>query len=153
MHKYEDYIDIVDGDEMKEDEIDCIVCGALEKLKAHDEDDYEAVMMKIHCVAHEPHFDEHLAKKAVSEMKNVDGTTGEHWTLEETTRVMDQNGIKANKYDWYYLLNMLHSDYSHLWGEDVAQYVKFAKAYINDPDAGTGKVFYLWRAGKHHHHK
>ena len=37
MHKYEDYIDIVDGDEMKEDEIDCIVCGALEKLKAHDE--------------------------------------------------------------------------------------------------------------------
>ena len=38
MHKYEDYIDIVDGDEMKEDEIDCIVCGALEKLKAHDED-------------------------------------------------------------------------------------------------------------------
>lgn len=86
-------------------------------------------------------------------MKNVDGTAGEHWTLEETTRVMDQNGIKANKYDWYYLLNMLHSDYSHLWGEDVAQYVKFAKAYINDPDAGTGKVFYLWRAGKHHHHK
>lgn len=63
MHKYEDYIDIVDGDEMKEDEIDCIVCGALEKLKAHDEDDYEAVMMKIHCVAHGPHFDEHLAKK------------------------------------------------------------------------------------------
>lgn len=153
MHKYEDYIDIVDGDEMKEDEIDCIVCGALEKLKAHDEDDYEAVMMKIHCVAHGPHFDEHLAKKAVSEMKNVDGTTGEHWTLEEITRVMDQNGIKANKYDWYYLLNMLHSDYSHLWGEDVAQYVKFAKAYINDPDAGTGKVFYLWRAGKQHHHK
>lgn len=153
MHKYEDYIDIVDGDEMKEDEIDCIVCGALEKLKAHDEDDYEAVMMKIHCVAHGPHFDEHLAKKAVSEMKNVDGTAGEHWTLEETSRVMDQNSIKANKYDWYYLLNMLHSDYSHLWGEDVAQYVKFAKAYINDPDAGTGKVFYLWRAGKHHHHK
>lgn len=60
---------------------------------------------------------------------------------------------QENKYDWYYLLNMLHSDYSHLWGEDVAQYVKFAKAYINDPDAGTGKVFYLWRAGKHHHHK
>ena len=39
MHKYEDYIDIVDGDEMKEDEIDCIVCGALEKLKAHDDDE------------------------------------------------------------------------------------------------------------------
>ena len=70
---------------------------------------------------------------------------------EETTRVMDQNGVHANKYDWYYLMNMLHSDYSNLWGEDVAQYVKFAKAYINDPDAGAGKVFYLWRAGKHHH--
>ena len=50
-------------------------------------------MMKIHCIAYGPHFDEHLAKKAVSEMKNVDGTTGEHWTVEETTRVMDQNGV------------------------------------------------------------
>lgn len=80
-------------------------------------------------------------KKAASEMKNVDGTSGQHWTLEETTKVMDQNGVHANKYDWYYLMNMLHSDYSHLWGEDVAQYVKFAKAYINDPDAGAGKVF------------
>ena len=34
-----------------------------------DEEDYEAIMMKIHCIAYGPHFDEHLAKKAVSEMK------------------------------------------------------------------------------------
>ena len=60
---------------------------------------------------------------------------------------MDQNGVHANKYDWYYLMNMLHSDYSNLWGEDVAQYVKFAKAYINDPDAGAGKVFICGERG------
>ena len=107
-------------------------------------------MEKLHCLVYGPHFDEHLAKKAVSEMKNVDGTSGEHWTLEETTKVMEQNGIKANKYDWYYLLNMLHSDYSKIWGDDTGQYVKFAKAYIEDPDAGEGKVFYLWRADRHH---
>ena len=112
MHKYDHYAEHIDGDQLKEEQVDDIVCCALEKIKAIDEEDYEAIMMKIHCIAYGPHFDE---------------------------------------YDWYYLMNMLHSDYSHLWGEDVAQYVKFAKAYINDPDAGAGKVFYLWRAGKHHY--
>ena len=68
MHKYEDYIDIVDGDEMKEDEIDCIVCGALENLKHTMKDDYEAVMMKIQLRTLMDHTSiEHLAKKAVSE--------------------------------------------------------------------------------------
>lgn len=45
---------------------------------------------------------------------------------------------------------MLHSDYSKIWGDDTGQYVKFAKAYIEDPDGSKGKVFYLWRAGRNH---
>lgn len=118
-----------------------IVCHMKHKYLGMDDDHEEP--------EHRLHFDEHLAKKAVAEMENVDGSSGEHWTIEETTRVMEQNGIKVNKYDWYYLMNMLHSDYSNIWGEDVAQYVKFGKAYINDPDAGEGKVFCLWKAGKH----
>lgn len=118
-----------------------IVCHMKHKYLGMDDEHEEP--------EHRLHFDEHLAKKAVAEMENVDGSSGEHWTIEETTRVMEQNGIKVNKYDWYYLMNMLHSDYSNIWGEDVAQYVKFGKAYINDPDAGEGKVFCLWKAGKH----
>lgn len=115
-----------------------IVCRMKHKYLGIDDEEPE----------HRLHFDELLAKKAVSEMENVDGTTGEHWTLEDTTKIMEQNGVHANKYDWYYLMNMLHSDYSNIWGDDVAQYVKFAKAYIEDPDAGEGKVFCLWEAGK-----
>lgn len=117
-----------------------IVCHMKHKYFGMDEEESERRL----------HFDEQLAKKAVAAMENVDGTNGEHWTLEDTTKIMEQNGIKANKYDWYYLMNMLHSDYSKIWGDDVAQYVKFAKAYIEDPDAGEGKVFCLWKAGKHH---
>lgn len=150
MHKYEEYMKMIDGNEAKEKEADYVMAAALHKLKSHDEDDFECVMEKLHCLVYGPHFDEHLAKKAVAEMKNVDGSSGEHWILDETTKVMEQNGIKSNKYDWYYLLNMLHSDYSKIWGDDTGQYVKFAKAYIEDPDAGEGKVFYLWRAGRHH---
>lgn len=119
-----------------------IVCHMKHKYLGMDDEHEEP--------EHRLHFDEHLVKKAVAEMENVDGSSGEHWTIEETTRVMEQNGIKVNKYDWYYLMNMLHSDYSNIWGEDVAQYVKFGKAYINDPDASEGKVFCLWKAGKHH---
>lgn len=115
-----------------------IVCRMKHKYLGMDDDEDQRL-----------HFDDPLAKKAVAAMENVDGTTGEHWTLDATTKVMEQHGIKANKYDWYYLMNMLWSDYSQIWGDDLNQYIRFAKAYIEDPDAGEGKVYCKWAAGKH----
>ena len=48
MHKYDHYAEHIDGDQLKEEQVDDIVCCALEKIKAIDEEDYEAIMMKIH---------------------------------------------------------------------------------------------------------
>ena len=67
MHKYEEYMKMIDGNEAKEKEADYVMAAALHKLKSHDEDDFECVMEKLHCLVYGPHFDEHLAKKAVSE--------------------------------------------------------------------------------------
>lgn len=100
---------------------------------------------ELHCVAYGPHFDEHLAKKAVAGMKNVDGTCGEHWTYEQTSQIADQQGI-TQKADWYYVMNMLYSDYSEIYGSDINMYIRVAKAYMRDPDAPEGKVFDLWLA-------
>lgn len=103
------------------------------------------ISCKLHCVAYGPHFDEHLAKKAVAGMKNVDGTCGEHWTYEQTSQLADQQGI-TQKADWYYVMNMLYSDYSEIYGSDINMYIRVAKAYMRDPDAPEGKVFDLWLA-------
>jgi hypothetical protein len=87
------------------------------------------------------HFDEKLAKKAVARMKNVDGSTGEHWTWEQTTSVANQYGIKCYG-DWYYSLNMLWSDLSNVMGSDANTYAKMAKAmYFDDVDMVEGKLF------------
>lgn len=92
-----------------------------------------------------PYFDEELAKKAVSAMRNVDGTTGEHWSMEKTNPLAEQNGIKE-KADFYYTMNMLYSDFSDVLGSEASTYVKMAKAYMHDPDAPEGKVFDIWLA-------
>ena len=50
------------------------------------------------------------------------------------------------KADWYYVMNMLHSDFAEILGSDTNNYVRMAKAYINDPDASEGKVLDAWLA-------
>ena len=40
-----------------------------------------------------PHFDEEHAHYAVEGMENEDGTKGPHWTVEETTSVVNQKGF------------------------------------------------------------
>ena len=76
-------------------------------------------------------------------MKNVDGTVGEHWNMEQTDLIATQHGIK-HKADFYYVINMLHSDFSKILGSDNSAYIKMAKAYVQDPDASEGKAFEIW---------
>lgn len=115
------------------------------ELKMHCPKLYWNTMYKMHCAVYGPHFDEHLAKQAVARMKNVDGSSGEHWTYEQTSQLADQQGI-TQKADWYYVMNMLYSDYSEIYGSDINMYIRVAKAYMRDPDAPESKVFDLWLA-------
>lgn len=61
------------------------------------------------------------------------------------SQLADQQGI-TQKADWYYVMNMLYSDYSEIYGSDINMYIRVAKAYMRDPDAPEGKVFELWLA-------
>lgn len=145
MHKLKKYWEKVSADPVKIEEMEEIVCEALEEIRGRCPRLFWDTAYKLHCVAYGPHFDEHLAKKAVAGMKNVDGTCGEHWTYEQTSQFADQQGIRC-KADWYYVMNMLYSDYSEIYGSDINMYIRVAKAYMSDPDAPEGKVFDLWLA-------
>ena len=96
------------------------------------------------CSVH--HLNEHLAKKAVSKMKNVDGTTGEHWTLEQIETLIKNHKLDYSCYDFYYLMNMLYSDFEGVLGDNADLYLKMACACIDDPDADEGKVFRIWKS-------
>lgn len=145
MHKYLEYFEKIVGNETKEKELKNIVSETMEKIRRHCPEEFYCAMYKVHCLAYGPHFDEELAKKAVSAMRNVDGTTGEHWSMEKTNPLAEQNGIKE-KADFYYTMNMLYSDFSDVLGSEESTYVKMAKAYMHDPDAPEGKVFDIWLA-------
>lgn len=145
MHKLKKYWEKVSADPVKITEMEEIVCEALEEVRGRCPRLFWDTAYKLHCVAYGRHFDEELAKKAVSKMKNVDGTCGEHWTYEQTSQLADQQGI-TQKADWYYVMNMLYSDYSEIYGSDINMYIRVAKAYMRDPDAPEGKVFDLWLA-------
>jgi len=146
MHKrFKHYWCEAQGNDVKEQELEDIVCVALDELKMHCPKLYWDTMYKMHCAVYGPHFDEHLAKKAVARMKNVDGTHGEHWTYEQTNQLADQQGI-TQKADWYYVLNMLWSDFSDVYNNDMNMYIRVAKNYMHDPDAPKGKVLDVWLA-------
>ena len=80
------------------------------------------------------------------DMENVDGSKGEHWNISQTNQLLTSQNLKYNKYDWYYLMNMLHSDFSGVLGEDSKLYLNMAKAYIEDPDAKDSKVYCIWKS-------
>lgn len=109
------------------------VMKSVGEMRYSNQDAYIKAMLMLHESVFGKHFNENLSKHAVAEMDNVDGTKGEHWTLAQTTQLLNSNNLKYNKYDWYYLLNMLHSDFSKILGEDTKLYLNMAKAYQSRP--------------------
>ena len=125
-----------------------IIIKLMNELKMNDPDLYDKFYDKFYCSVYGDHFSEDLAIKAVKCMDNVDGSSGEHWTLEQTTNVAKQFSISFeffNKYDWYYVLNMMYSDYYKLFGSNTDTYVKLAKAWLEDPDVEEGKAYRYYK--------
>ena len=100
---------------------------------------HRIIRTKAYEAKHGPHFDDEHARKAVSKMENEDGSRGQHWSVEETSALANQYGIrfdsKFNKYDWYVALNMVYSDYYkvivNMTGSNNSKYfVELAKAWL-----------------------
>lgn len=104
---------------------------------------HRIIRIKAYEAEHGPHFNDEHARKAVNKMENEDGTRGQHWSLEETTALANQYGIrldeKINKYDWYVALNMVYSDYyrvvvSMTGSNNTKYFVELAKAWMHDKE-------------------
>ena len=121
---------------------------AMSMIKETHYDLYEDLEMYLYKELYGNHFSDWLLDKATKTMVNEDGTTGAHWTLEQTTNVARQSGItfdKFNEYDWNYVLNMIYSDYYGAVPNDTTIYVKMARKFLDDKDAKEGKAlcYYL----------
>lgn len=88
-----------------------------------------------------PPLTEEEAKSYVAGMINKDGSKGEHWTLEQTNKYLENHSEYANlnKLDFYVAINMMYSDYFKPAGT-TDNYASMAKDFIADADAPSNKV-------------
>lgn len=54
------------------------------------------------------------AEKWVRSMKNADGSTGEHWTMEQTSAIMERHGLRCNPVKFWVAMNAVYSDLSEV---------------------------------------
>lgn len=116
----------------------------IEETKEHHKDKVEHFLIGVDLLLN-PHFSKESAKYAVSRMKNKDGSTGEHWDYNTTTRVLESKGFDFNPCDWYVALNMVYSDY-YKSGRSDDTYIELAYDFLSDEDAPTHKMKRYYKA-------
>ncbi len=79
-------------------------------------------------------------------LRNADGTQGEHFTMSQVQQAAQSAGLRMDNYDEKELcmtMNMLYSDYCDVFKALIPRekephiYAKFAKAFLEDPDASV----------------
>lgn len=82
-------------------------------------------------------------------MKNADGTTGAHWTMEQTIPYMMARTVTAPPETFWCVMCMMYSDYykvARAHGVDTPEfYADLAAAFLDDEDAAPNK------AGRYYH--
>lgn len=122
----------------------------LEAICIKDFSTYSDVIEEMCIIVHGPYFNADTATKAVAAMKNEDGTFGQKVSMDESNIAASELGITFDKftvYDWYYVMNMIYSDFCVVLGPDNKEvYKQLAKAFIMDSDAPIGKAFLYYKA-------
>lgn len=84
------------------------------------------------------------ATEWVKSMENADGTTGEHYSMEQVDQIMEQQKIPLDKVEFYTAMNMMYSDYCKVAKKFNCStpefYACLAKAFLEDKDAEKGKL-------------
>lgn len=110
----------------------------VEEVREHEPELVNKFLTKVDLLLN-PHFTRESAQLAVSEMKNKDGSTGAHWPYETTEKVLYSQHLDYDESDWYYVLNMIYSDY-YKSGRSDDVYIELAKDFLSDADAPEGKA-------------
>lgn len=134
-------------DDSSEEEMRMLTCKMdkfVEEVRELHPEMVDKFLMKVDLVLN-PGFSKDTAKWAVSKMKNKDGTTGEHWNYETTTKVLDAKGYSFKPCDWYYVLNMIYSDY-YKSGRSDDTYIDLAHDFLHDADASENKAKKYFKA-------
>ena len=89
-------------------------------------------------------IDRRRGEELLRNLKNTDGTTGEHWTYDQTQQVMERMGISCDPVEFWVSMNMMYSDYcgvaKKIGINNADFYGSMAEAFLKDPDAHENKL-------------
>lgn len=89
-------------------------------------------------------IDRRRGEELLRKLKNGDGSTGEHWSYEQTKQVMEQKGIQCDPVEFWVSMNMMYSDYytvaKKLNINNADFYASMAEAFLKDQDAHENKL-------------
>lgn len=91
-----------------------------------------------------------IAEKWMRGIENSDGTHGAHWTLEQTTQVMQQRGLSYNPVCFWVAMNAIYSDFGEVLEKhgitSLDVYSDMAAAFwLDDVDAVKEKEAAYWK--------
>lgn len=121
----------------------------VKSLEEHEEEEEYALYLKHH--GH--HFSDKLSDFASSKMENVSGTTHK-WNVGDIENIFNKSGFtKPHGVTWgdvAYVTNMAYADYFNVLFKTDLECIKFAHAYISDPDGYPERAFKHWCADIEH---
>lgn len=86
-------------------------------------------------------FTREQAEKWAQHMRNTDGSTGAHWSMEQTTSLAESLGVSRDEVSpwcWWIAVNMMYSDYygvaSHFGVATPEFFAELARAFLLDED-------------------
>lgn len=130
-----------------EEQLREFISEALSMIKETNHDLYDTLELYLYKELYGCHFNSWMLEKATKSLINEDGTTGPHWTLEQTNNVARQLGLTFddfNEYDWNYVMNIIYSDYYGSVPNDNTTYAKMARKFIEDKDSVEGKALHYY---------
>lgn len=92
-----------------------------------------------------PPLTKETAQRWAQKMRNEDGSEGEHWTMEQTSTILNQRGYKHNPVEWYAIMNAMFSDYYNVAKKygvagNAEFYADLANAWLDDKDSVKDKA-------------
>lgn len=136
----QDYIEKIadNGDIESMRELSYMLEDAIEEVQKYDDRKYKKYAMKLYKLAYGETLNRELADDIVHGMKPY----GMKWSLEEIRNMQNDYNINDLRgIDVYVVMNSAYNDYNDLFKDDIDSYIKFTVDFIEDEDAGDGKVF------------
>lgn len=138
--KYVDYI-IANGKPEDMEKLHDIFEEVLHKLKEYNYDSYKYYKEKIYEIAYGKVLSEEMAHEWVENMKPY----GMKWTLEETTRAMQDKQWNLDPIEFFVVCNMIFNDYNDIVLDNVDLNLQLAREWLKDTDVKDNKLYNYYR--------